>query len=849
MGFPEELKKLNQWVCWRLTPDKDGGKPRKVPIDPKTGKAAASNKPETWTDYDTAADALERYGYTGLGFMFTKECGVVGVDIDHCYDPEKQQFNEIAASILAKQPTYAEFSPSGDGCHLWFKGTKPPGSSKNSETGVEMYDSVRYFTVTGKQLEGAPDTLSEGTEALAWIHETSLAKKKPAKGKGKKKKKAASSVALSDEEVLEKAQTSGDGETFSLLWQGNWKDAYPSQSEADMALCLKLAFWTGKDRVQMDRLFRQSGLYRQKWDERHRADGTTYGEETLDKAIEATENVYSPNADTPIFEHEGKYFRIKGENIYPVTNFVFRPVEMIRSDEETQLTADLVTVRGETYRLTFMTTDFANQQKFKNLLNKNTIALSYFGTDGDLELLKGHLSDQDWTLRTGVKAMGVYEHQGRLVFVAPDGAIQAGGTLVEDIVQLEKYRSIQSGILACDPLGREKLVDLGKSLLSYNEPAKTISILAWAAGCFLKSHLRKCGIKYPHLFLIGEAGSGKSTTLELVILPIFSSTKVTAATQITAFTLMKESASSNLIPLPLDEFKPSKMDRLKLNVLYNHFRDAYDGHEGVRGRADQSVVTYELLAPMVVAGEESADETAIRERSIELLFTKKNLKNTEHRKAFNHITRNADALGDLGRSLLNTALKLQPLQCAAWHKEGMDKFAKELPSRVVNNLSCCHAGLKLMQALCSEYRLAWTDVFPFSFDTCVRYLEHAAKDYLLDGGMHNQSVVEQTFEVMARMRLDPRADYCISEDGTKLYLRLSHVYDLYTKFRKDYAIVGEVLPYAQFKKQLQHSDLLLEANVQKKIGSDNRKCWVVDFVALQERCDVSGFFITEVEPL
>lgn len=276
-------REVKQWVCWRLTPDQNRGKPRKVPVDAKTGKAAASNRVETWSDYDTAVDALERYGYTGLGFMFTKECGVVGVDIDHCYDPETQKFNEIATDILAKQPTYAEYSPSGDGCHLWFRGIKPPGSSKNSGTGVEMYDSARYFTVTGKHLESSPDTLADGTETLAWIHETYLAKKKSARSK--KKMKAAVPVALSDEEVLEKAQASGDSESFDLLWQGNWKDAYPSQSEADMALCLKLAFWTGKDKAQMDRLFRQSGLYRTKWDESHRTDGTTYGEETLDKAI------------------------------------------------------------------------------------------------------------------------------------------------------------------------------------------------------------------------------------------------------------------------------------------------------------------------------------------------------------------------------------------------------------------------------------------------------------------------------------------------------------------------------------------------------------------------------------
>ena len=846
MSFPQELKDRKQWVCWRLEPDKDGGKDRKVPYNPVSGSKAQSNNSKTWTDYATAADALERYGYTGIGYMFTKDDGYVGVDVDHCYSPETGEFNDTAKAIIAKRPTYVEFSPSGDGVHLYFKGVKPAGSSKNSETGVEMYESGRYFTVTGKQLDGSLDTIAEDDGVLAWIHDTYLKKQKKKKSK-KKKSSSGVPVEMTDEELLEKAKNSEDGEAFTALLEGNWQGAFQSQSEADMAFCRKLAFWSGKNKEQMDRIFRASGLFRQKWDEKHHANGATYGEETLNKAIETTENVYSPGGDSPVFEFQGRYWRSKGDATYPITNFVFQPVEMITSEDETQLTADLVTVRGETYRLTFMTTDFANQQKFKNLLNKNTIALSYLGGDGDLELLKGYVSELEWDVKRGVKAMGVYNHNDRLVFVSQDGSIESGGVSVEDIVQLDKYKSIESGIIGCDPLTKEKLMELGKLLMSYNEPAKAVSILAWAAGCFIKEHLRQRGVKVPHLCLIGEAGSGKSTTLERVLLPIFSGNRVIAATQVTAFTLMKESASSNLIPLPLDEFKPSKMDRIKLATLYNHFRDSYDGHEGVRGRADLSVVTYDLSAPLIVAGEESADEAAIRERSIELLFSKKDLKNSDHRMAFNRILSSDEKLSDFGRTLLNIALKISPADAETWYTEGKDKFNAELPSRIVSNLSCCWAGLRLLEKVCVEYSLAFDSVFPFGMDICAKYMEFAAKDYLLDGGTNNQSIVEQTFEIMARMKLDPKVYYKI--DGGQLCLWLTPVYDLYTKYRKDYAIVGEVLAYAQFKKQLQHSEYFIASNQQKRIGTENHKCWIIDYELLRKNCDVTGFEVTEIEPL
>ena len=234
---------------------------------------------------------------------------------------------------------------------------------------------------------------------------------------------------------------------------------------------------------------------------------------------------------------------------------------------------------------------------------------------------------------------------------------------------------------------------------------------------------------------------------------------------------------------------------------------------------------------------------------IELLFSKKDIRKPECRQVFNRICRSETAIRNLGRTLLQVALKTEPEIVNAWYEEGVGKFLPDMDNRIINNLACCYAGLKLAEALCAEYHFAWDDVFPYSFDACVRYMEMAAKDYMLDGGTHNQSIIEQTFEIMARMQLDPRTDYTLSEDGNTLYIRLTQVYDKYTKYRKDYAILGEVLPYQQFKKQLLHSDLLIQSNAQKRIGPNSVKCWIIDFVALSARCDVSGFITTEIEPL
>lgn len=842
MQYPKELSDLRQWICWRLEADPKSDKPRKVPYDPKTGRKASSTNPDTWATLAEAVAAREKYLFTGVGFVFTEECGIVGVDIDHCHN-EDGSFNDAAKAILEKAQSYTEISPSGSGLHIFLRGVMPGKGNKNSASGVEMYATSRYFTMTGNRLEGTPEVIVDGKDILPWIHDNYIAKKSSKKAKAKK---ALRTVSLTDEQVLEKARAAQNGDDFSVLWDGAWEGRFGSQSEADLSLCCSLAFWTGKNKEQMDSLFRQSKLFREKWDKVHHADGATYGEETLDQAISRTENVYTPGGELGIYEANGRYMRERGENVYALTNFVVHPLEMLEAEDETQMTCDLVTMYGETFRLSFMTSDFSSAQKFKAVLNRRTISLCYMGSDGDLEVLKSYISGLDWQHKRGYTALGLHERDGRWVYVSRECAKAAGGEDVMDMVQMDKCASIETDILRHEPITAEGMATLGQNLLDYNEPAKTVTVLAWCAGCFVKEMLRSAGVKYPHLFLIGEAGSGKSTTLERVVLPIFGRSKVIAAPQITGFTLMKDAASSNLFPQALDEFKPSKIEKTRLGALYNHMRDSYDGHEGVRGRADQTQVSYALLAPLVIAGEESPDETAIRERGMELLFSKRDLKDASARAAFARITERHTDLTSMGRALLDTALTLRTDAVVQWHKEALPMFNAALPSHILNNLACCMVGLRLMEAMLARMGLAWGQVFSISMDACVAYMEYGVREYLLDGGNSNKSVVELTLEVVDRMGLTADEFRTLPDENAAFYFK--GFYDRYTQYRRDHAIVGECLPYGQFMKQLRKSDLYVEAKA-IRFGDDTRSTVVLNYPLLRKRCDVDGFIHSQIEPL
>lgn len=137
------------------------------------------------------------------------------------------------------------------------------------------------------------DVIVENQAGLDSIYEKFIAAPRRAKAAARMPQASTSytpkPVSLDDNAIIAKAQAAKDGRSFQQLFGGDWV-GYPSQSEADQALCNKLAFWTGKDPARMDRIFRISGLYRPKWDERHGA--KTYGETTIERAIEGTGEVY-----------------------------------------------------------------------------------------------------------------------------------------------------------------------------------------------------------------------------------------------------------------------------------------------------------------------------------------------------------------------------------------------------------------------------------------------------------------------------------------------------------------------------------------------------------------------------
>ena len=285
-AYPEAVRDL-PYCNWRYEEVK--GQQRKVPYNPFTGTKACSNRIETMTTLENALAVVARYDG-----VIVKVSGKVGfIDIDKCVR-EDGSLDERAQRILSLLPdTMVEYSPSGRGLHVIF--FVPEGYVfdsdeyyvNNKEIHVENYFpgyNNQLMTMTGNLYRDG--SMEVTIEQLMLFEETFM--KRPEQSLAPSVPVPEGGSILTDEEVFLKASHSATGQKFVDYYNGDWEkyggdNPNWTHSEADYGLCSMLAFYCRGDMEQMDRIFRESGLMRDKWDER-RGD-STYGRNTMKKAI------------------------------------------------------------------------------------------------------------------------------------------------------------------------------------------------------------------------------------------------------------------------------------------------------------------------------------------------------------------------------------------------------------------------------------------------------------------------------------------------------------------------------------------------------------------------------------
>lgn len=310
-AIPYELKQLPNWCCFKI--EKRNGRETKIPYNPITARMAQSNNNSTWVSFDDAVS--HSHLYDGIGFFFSEP--YIGIDIDDVADEIKRYLNDdhkenIVSEFVELLGSYSEISPSGNGIHIILKGELPPTGRRKGN--IEMYSRERYFTMTGNTIGGYSHIVDDSDyNKLGFLHTkyiaTPVIESRPLV--------EVDTHNLSDEEVIAAALKGKFAMRFQSFLDGSWEQFYASQSEADMAFCNDLAFWTARNAAQMDRIFRRSSLMREKWD--RKTGDSTYGQLTLQKALQDCTQVYTP----PRSENDGYSITIMDQSVKRVERIFY----------------------------------------------------------------------------------------------------------------------------------------------------------------------------------------------------------------------------------------------------------------------------------------------------------------------------------------------------------------------------------------------------------------------------------------------------------------------------------------------------------------------------------------------
>ena len=235
-------------------------------------KLASSTDPSTWRNPASVFAAIhaDTTGtLVGIGFVLHGD-GTVCVDLDHCVD-EHGNISPEAQRILDRFPnTYAEYSRSGRGIHIWVRTSRPlpADGRKEKKRKIEIYQNKKYIAITMDILPNRPQEIADYTDELHNLyHEVfgSNANNAPSEPDDETHQLSdtelgtltitAGSPDGTDDELIERFLQNADNRT---LWNGGKLPHHASPSEADCSLAYRLLWYTDGDVQRAHNLFCRS---------------------------------------------------------------------------------------------------------------------------------------------------------------------------------------------------------------------------------------------------------------------------------------------------------------------------------------------------------------------------------------------------------------------------------------------------------------------------------------------------------------------------------------------------------------------------------------------------------------
>jgi hypothetical protein len=518
------------------------------------------------------------------------------------------------------------------------------------------------------------------------------------------------------------------------------------------------------------------------------------------------------------------------DELEAITSFTIKPAKAVQvPDDGEHLHAVLKSSSGKESEVVFPPSAWINNQSFIKCLPSKEFVFT--GTSTDVQHIRQYISTFDMPHMRGVTTAGF---QGN-VFVTDDGALTKDGFSEEIIFQGDN--PARCSLLSTEPASKEDFRLIAESIHDFNIPTVVLPILGWLTACFFKPAIMELHNQFPLLSIEGEAGAGKSETIDKIVRKLWClDSHAAGIAEQSKFTFMKHLDGSNAIPKLFEENKHKRMTQRQQDLVSNIIRESYNAVEGQRGRANQSMVIYRYQAPVVIIGESGSTEPAVLDRLVPVRMSKK-----DSSPCLSGFRKSSELpLDRLGRALLEKSLRT-PLERV---KDLLDKELNEVDSDLTDrpryNAAVVRFGLEVMG-----------EVLGIEFNK--KHVDSAIKEAVYsEGSSQRKSAVAQLLELMGVMseynekdsdvddkivasyrsytfhsgeRLEEGIHYAIF--GTELRLNLSGAYPILQKWIRSHGYDGDQIPKDTFLIQVKREEFFLEKKM-VRFGSKTRNCIILD---------------------
>lgn len=512
-----------------------------------------------------------------------------------------------------------------------------------------------------------------------------------------------------------------------------------------------------------------------------------------------------------------------------ICNFTIDGINIInRVDTEEEYFEMIIrTVKNQIIKRRGSVLVFNDVRKFRDFLNSSDLVFR-----GTIDIL---IDLKEWCFKykkrdttTAYDVGGIRKIGGEWLFVTSDGAFNKDFVYDKSKIYYDddKFGDFQYLELPT----KSEIESIYESLLNFNRKEITYTVLGHVGAMLLNGKFKEIDIKLNHLAIFGEAGAGKSTVAEKVIMPLMNYSIKSNARDVTNFGFIKETSTNTTVPFFADEYKPSTFLLKKNQELSNLLRNLYDRNSSVRGNRNLQTIKITPVRPIVLIGEEGfwQDETALVERS-NIIYASKATRTAESLQHINNLIKNKDVLNKFGKLLVRIVLDMDTSKFQNFRTK-TSKLV-DYRDRVLNTFVNTVQGLNVIRIGLLNYGIE------LDLREGVEFIKKNIVENVLQDSNEARTQIEKMFELIDDMisnKVNLNDGLRVDKENECIYMYIPVLYPTLKRYVRDFNLDENVLGKSDFIKQLKGSKyLLVDKTMPVRVNNLVKKCYKIDLTLIE----------------